>query len=171
MAIIRSETEAVVLRHNQIIGMKKEEVERKAREGIEDEQEELGGVDGDGDERDDNANGNANNNVSGATGADVDAIENDSTEAEEGEIEDGEEADGDGNLPGSSNNVIEFGETDDRDASGPVREVIVPSLNNGDGDGSGGALDQPGMPTNNKRGYANTEDHATENSDKKRRKV
>jgi len=128
MTMIRSETEAVVERHNQVLGM------NEHLEGYEDE-DDMG------------------------------------EEPEEGEIEDDEEGikvaeeheERSSFIDGDLNEYGNYDASDEDDGDGqPVREVIVPSQNVGNGD-------QILNAGNTKRGYAETSDIA--DPEKKRRKV
>lgn len=142
MAMIRSETEAVVQRHNEILEIHDnhmEQLDADADAVSESNDDEDGLVI-------ENGTGIISGNVPGTTNAEMDTPmgPDEDAEAEEGEIEDDLK-----NVSGST---------------GPILEVIVPSSS----DGGDRIDDHPlGMGSSNKRGYANAE----EDPDMKRRKV
>lgn len=142
MAMIRSETEAVVQRHNEILEIHDnhmEQLDADADAVSESNDDEDGLVI-------ENGTGIISRNVPGSTNAELDTPmgPDEDAEAEEGEIED--------DLKSGSG------------STGPILEVIVPSPS----DGGDRIDDHPlGMGSSNKRGYANAE----EDPDKKRRKV
>lgn len=168
MTIIRSETEGVIQRHNQIIEMNEDE-QMEGRGGdvhYEEDEHVTGNSTGSGASGDtaiaaeDEKVKVVSDAIPGASATTVSASTSASAptdadmEAEEGEIEDEDNA---------------FGEKNDRD--GPVLEVIVPSQDNESGGSTVSADQQLGVSSasNQKRGYANEEDDV--DPDKKRRKV
>lgn len=156
MTMIRSETEAVIYRHNQILEA------NEVMESMQQEESEDADVD---------MNVNASPDGDG--------------EVEEGEVEEdgdgtvvAEDDDGqDGFGTGADGGLNKFGGTYDASDEGEsvgitVREVLVPSQNGGSAGKSASAsvnANASASTSHNKRGYADTQDLM--DSDKKRRKV
>ena len=160
MTMIRSETEAVIYRHNQILEA------NEVMESMQQEQEESEDADVD-------------MNVNAIANPDGDG------EVEEGEVEEdgdgtvvAEDDDGqDGFGTGADGGLNKFGGTYDASDEGEsvgitVREVLVPSQNGGSAGKSANAsvnANASASTSHNKRGYADTQDLV--DSDQKRRKV